>query len=212
MVKRCLIIYQSLTGNTEKVALRFKSTFERNGWECDTFKINKNTDITTIPSVKYFDFLCVGSPVHSGLPPEELRKLMDVIRSPGKLPSMTLATLIETMKKPVKVKGKPVIPIRATPHRRITTGPKKGVVFVTGGFAHFGLREAEPALIWLASEMEHAKFKCIGSFCCPGKMPLPKIKGRYPSTGYFKDLQNRPNEKDLLKAEMFIEDILVDLG
>ena len=40
MAQRCLMIYASLTGNTEKVALRMKSTFEKHGWECDAFKLD----------------------------------------------------------------------------------------------------------------------------------------------------------------------------
>ena len=44
MAKKCLIFYSSFTGNTEKVALKFKTTFERNDWECDIFKIRKKAE------------------------------------------------------------------------------------------------------------------------------------------------------------------------
>lgn len=63
MGKKCLIIYSSYTGNTEKVALRFKNTFEREGWVCDVFKIGKKAkDILHPPfDIDKYDFVCVGS-------------------------------------------------------------------------------------------------------------------------------------------------------
>ena len=63
MGKKCLIIYSSYTGNTEKVALRIKSTFEREGWECDIFKIGKKAeDILNPPfDINLYDFVCVGA-------------------------------------------------------------------------------------------------------------------------------------------------------
>jgi len=74
MGKKCLILYASLTGNTEKVALRFKSVFERNGWECDSFKIRKMADDILRPSYdpSVYDFLCVGSGIRSHLPYNEI--------------------------------------------------------------------------------------------------------------------------------------------
>ena len=48
--RKCLVIYSSYTGNTEKIALRFKDTFEREGWQCDIFKIGKKAgDILNPP-------------------------------------------------------------------------------------------------------------------------------------------------------------------
>ena len=44
MGKKCLIMYASFTGNTEKVAQRIKETFESRGWQCDMFKVRKNAD------------------------------------------------------------------------------------------------------------------------------------------------------------------------
>jgi flavodoxin len=211
MAKKCLIIYQSNTGNTAKVASRFKSTFEKNGWECDAVRISRKTDLGDLPSVKDYDFLCVGSPVYGGMPPEEMRMVMDVLRSPGKMEHISLSELMEALKKPGKSKeaNKSIGGFRPTPHQRIALGSKKGAVFVTYSGAHFGPKEAEPALKWLEVEMEHSRFKCIGSFCCPGKFAL--LKGASLGT-YHGDLRKRPNERDLLKAEIFIEDLLEKVG
>ena len=95
---------------------------------------------------------------------------------------------------------------RTTGTRVIVTGPKKGIVFVTYSGIHFGPPEAVPALGVLELEMEHLFiFKCIGRFSCPGKHGEPR-EGMWHY-----DLANRPNERDLLKAEIFMEEILEDL-
>jgi hypothetical protein len=94
-------------------------------------------------------------------------------------------------------------------HRKIVLGPdsKKAVVFITYSGYEFGPKEAEPALQLLELEIEHLGFKCIGHFCCPGKFlndPTPRT--------YHGDIRDRPNEKDLLKAEMFIEEKLEEIA
>ena len=61
MSKRSLIVYESRTGNTEKVALTFKGVFEKAGWKCDMFKIDSKTDVHN-PPFDYgdYDFVCIG--------------------------------------------------------------------------------------------------------------------------------------------------------
>jgi len=62
-MKKCLITYSSITGNTEKVALRFKETFVKRGWQCDIFKVRKQADDILRPpfDVRTYDFVCAGS-------------------------------------------------------------------------------------------------------------------------------------------------------
>jgi hypothetical protein len=173
-----------MTGNTEKVVLRFKKVFEKYGWQCDTFKVDKNTDINNPPiDFQDYDFLCVGSGIYAQLPGTELfRMLFNIthLKRPGK---------------------KPVA------HRKIVPGPKAGIVFVTYAGVHLGPKEAEPALSLLDLEIEHLRFKCIGRFSCPGKM------GSRPRPGYwYADLIHRPNERDLKKAEIFLEEKIEELG
>jgi flavodoxin len=203
MAKKCLIIYQSNTGNTEKVALRFKSTFEKNGWVCDTARIARNTDLGSIPSIVDYDFLAVGSPVYSGLPPEEMRIFMDpdrpTLRTPGEMKGVIMSTLLNSG----HLKYHPM------PFKRIIMGNKKGLVFATYFGAHFGPVEADPALRWLALSMDHCEFKCIGRFCCPGKGP--HATKEMMAVSYHGDCSNRPDDRDLLKAEFFLDDILEEM-
>ncbi len=214
MGKRCLIIYSSFTGNTEKVALRFKSTFEQNGWECDIFKIRKKAeDILNPPfDVNDYDFLCAGSGLTVHLPSNEILNVIRRFRL-GMDPRIALRNRDETIpyiKEPLpdwpsvwedpNVKGH---------HGKIVLGPdsKKAVVFVTYAGYEFGPIEAVPAMQLMALEIEHLRFKCIGQFCCPGRFlhdPTPRT--------FHGDIRDRPNEKDLLKAEMFIEEKLEEIA
>jgi menaquinone-dependent protoporphyrinogen IX oxidase len=77
-VKKCLITYSSLTGNTEKVALRFKETFEKRGWQCDIFKVRKNADDILRPpvDVRSYDFVCAGLGLRAHLPYNEILNML----------------------------------------------------------------------------------------------------------------------------------------
>ena len=67
MSKKSLILYSTMTGNTEKVAMRFRKVFEKKGWVCDIFKIDKKTDAINPPfNLEDYDFLCIGSPLEYG--------------------------------------------------------------------------------------------------------------------------------------------------
>jgi hypothetical protein len=213
MGKRCLIIYSSYTGNTEKVALRFRSTFERNGWACDVFKIGKKAqDILTPPfDPDDYDFLCAGSGIRVHLPYNEILNVLRRLRL-GMDPRIALRNRDETIpyiKEPLPDFPPPLQdPDVMRHHHKIVLGPdsKKAVVFATYAGYEFGPPEAAPSLQLLALEIEHLRFKCIGQFCCPGKF----VDGPTPGT-FHGDIRDRPNEKDLLKAEMFIEEKLEEI-
>ena len=87
--------------------------------------------------------------------------------------------------------------------RRLTPGPKCGIVFCTYGGIHLGPPEAEPALKLLEVELMHQEFNVIGSLAIPGKMksgPIPE--------GFFKDLHNRPDENDIKNVASFVDEIM----
>ena len=203
MTKKCLIIYTSLSGNTEMVASRFKSTFEKNRWQCDMFKIDKKAYILNPPfDFNNYDFVCVGSGIRMHLPYDDIlwlmrRQFFGLIPIVLKHASEGEASKLEGIK--------PIVQSTASiPHRKIEfTNSKNAVAFATYAGFDFGPKEAEPSLQLLALEIEHLGFKCIGQFCCPGKYSDKVRLGTYHG-----DIRDRPNEKDLLKAEMFIEEKL----
>ncbi len=208
MTKKGLILYASQTGNTEKVAGAFKEVFLRHGWECDMFKIDSAIDPENPPfDLPRYDFLCAGSPVIASLPVKEMVRVLS--RNPAS-PHRDNADYWQTSEEAsrkrrrfVTLAGEPDRNVSLSPRIRFGPGDKKGIVFVTFGGVHLGPKEAQPALALLESEMEHLRFQCLGKFACPGKM------GR--AEGWFKDLPNRPNERDLRKAATFLEEVLEDI-
>ena len=209
MGKKCLITYASFTGNTEKVAQRIKETFENQSWQCDIFKVRKNADDILRPpfDIRQYDFVCIGSGLRAHLPYNEVLNMLRGFIW-GFDPRITLQFRDETIPyitEPIPKHTKD--PKKA--HRKIVLGPDspKAVVFITYGGYEFGAKEADPALQLLALEIEHMGFQCIGQFCCPGKYlddPTPRT--------FHGDIRDRPNEKDLLKAQMFIEEKLEEIA
>jgi hypothetical protein len=202
--KKCLIAYSSLSGNTEKVAVRFKSTFEKHGWQCDMFKVGKKPDLKNLPfRFKDYDFACVGSGLRMHGPYENI---LSVVRKDFFGVDMSArGGRREEEPPPIFGDEPPVM------HRKIVLGgdAKKAIVFVTYSGFEFGPGEAVPALELLALEIEHLEFKCIGKFCCPGR--FLNLNSPTPRT-YHGDIRGRPDERDLLKAEMFIEEKLEEIA
>ena len=212
MSKKCLIAYSSLSGNTEKVALRFKTVFERNGWQCDVFTVRKNADDILRPpfDIRQYDFVCAGSGLRAHLPYNEVLNMLRGFRT-GMDPRITLGFRDENIPY-ISESILEIPPQKRDPrnvHHKIVLGPEspKAVVFITYAGYEFGPKEAEPAVQLLALELEHIGFQFVGQFCCPGKYlddPTPRT--------FHGDIRDRPNEKDLLRAEMFIEERLEEIA
>ncbi|MBN2239960.1 MAG: hypothetical protein JW712_09295 [Dehalococcoidales bacterium] len=210
MSKKCLITYTSFSGNTEKVALRFKETFDEQGWQCDMFKVQKNADDILRPpyDIRQYDFVCAGSGLRVHMPYNEIMNMLRGFRT-GTDPRIVLSRRDETIPyisepiQDVSQTGKPSIK-----HGKIILGPDspKAVVFITYAGYEFGPREAEPAASLMALELEHIGFRYLGMFCCPGKFIDSPMEGTFHG-----DIRDRPNEKDLLKAQFFIEDKLEEI-
>lgn len=186
MSYKSLIAYASDTGNTEKLAFRFKETFEKNGWECDIYKITKDTDFGNLP-FKYadYDLVCFGSPTIYKSVLDEIKTLMNPPHVHPPLP-------------PDLPPGP--IPVKSV---RFTHEAKKGIVFTTFSGNYLGPKEAEPALGYMEATMEmQLKIQCAAKFACPGYFER--------HSGWYKDNQ-RPNERDLMKAEIFLEETIEDL-
>ena len=197
MPKRSLIVYASLTGNTEEVAYRFKKAFEKKGWMVDTWKIDDNTDLTNSKfNVKDYDFLCVGSPVIHKKPVEPI---VNFLSRAGRPPP----GISGGEPPPGGFSGghPPAVGLEA----KIVFGPdtKNAVAFCTYAGMHLGSKEVEPAISLIDLLIEHIPFRVLGRFACPGKYG--------DNIGWYTDLKERPNEKDLQKAETFIEEILEDM-
>ncbi|GEM_PF-915327 len=203
--KRSLIMYASHTNNTAKVAERFKSALQRNGWQCDICRIEKDGDPLAFPyKIQDYDLVCAGSGINLHQPYPELiaviripRYGFDPLKTVNPVPGAQTADN-KTDNAPAGGKGSPV-------HGKIVLGPDliKCISFATFGGLEFGPWEVQPALDWINVEMAHLSIEPVGTFCCPGRFLPFDIPA-----GYYNDLTTRPNEKDLLRAELFIEEIL----
>jgi hypothetical protein len=211
MSKKCLITYSTITGHTEKVALKFKETFEARGWQVDVFKVRKDAgDILRPPyDVRKYDFVCAGSGLRGHLPYNEVLNMLRGFRA-GFDPRIILRfrdEVIPYINEPV-----PEIPTNRKPaldHHKIIIGPDapKAIVFITYAGYEFGPKEAEPAVQLLELELEHIGFRVMGNFRCPGEY----VNGPTPRT-FHGDIRGRPDDRDLLKAQMFIEDKLDEIA
>ena len=142
MSKKCLVTYSSYSGHTEKVALRFKETFENKSWQCDIFKVEKRADDILRPpfDIRQYDFVCAGSGLRVHLPYNEILNMLRGFRT-GMDPRIVLRKRDETI---------PYItePIHEVPtdgksrvnHRKIILGPDapRAVVFITYAGYEFG--------------------------------------------------------------------------
>lgn len=205
MANKSLIMYSSWTGNTEKVALRFKEVFEKKGWECDLFKVDENTDPENPPyDYSNYDFLCVGSPVVAKKPLEELIRVLEKGRGSAWMAASSKPEQKKVLNEKFAQAWQRFQSLGVTGPSRTTYSfeDKKGIVFVTHAGEHIEpYKEAEPALVLLACLMEHFGFQCVGQFPCPAS------HGKITSA-WFKDLPNRPHARDLLKAEIFLEETI----
>jgi len=210
MPKKSLILYASISGNTEKVALRFKQVFEKMGWECDMVKINKKTPADPPPfDVSKYDFMCVGSYIHQSAPSQRLLHVMYYNPASAHYDKGQWEHANEPLEEPGDEAIAEISKKNFDPHNgkinmiHFDHNDKKGIVFVTFGGEHQGRKEAVPSLELLASEMEHLRFECLGKFECPGKFAKARA--------WFQDLPDRPHERDLMKAQIFLEEILEEL-
>jgi menaquinone-dependent protoporphyrinogen IX oxidase len=76
-MKRALVLYHSLFGNTKKVALSLAQGIEETGVEVDCQSID-SVDITKITN---YDFIAIGSPTHMIRPSKEMKEFLRTLSS-----------------------------------------------------------------------------------------------------------------------------------
>jgi hypothetical protein len=184
MIKKGLIVYVSLTGNTEKIALTFKKVFEEKGWECDCIKITKDSKQINLES---YNLICVGSPIIGGSPPKEINNIWISHTTEGHPP-------------------------RDLSWRQDTSKYGKGIAFVTYTGSRRGPAEALPSLSLIELQMEDKGYRCIGKLACPAKIThaLPVEPNDKAMRDWHWNQQSRPHDRDLKKAETFLAEILED--
>ena len=194
---RALILYATMTKNTEKIAVAMKETFEYYRWEVTLFRMTmKKEDWAGRQDDLYFDdydVICLGSPIVAGYPITVVNKVFS-LGAGGELEKNVQKQVnagdgfkmnSETMKGPaasLDEKGGPGAPppktIGAQWRRRqcpYPGGPSAdnyqpvGVVFTTYGGGFYGSNECRTTLAALKQFLEMNNVSVIGQFACCGK-------------------------------------------
>ncbi len=148
---KAIIVYDSLGGNTDKVAKRIHSTLTEGGVESDIIKVTKDTDVEFYD----YDLVFLGSPVIAWGPTDSMRDFVL-----GKLRAYH------------DTKIRPSAPLRPG---------KFGVSFCTYSGTHIGVDEAIPLTKWFSSFIGHIGCQVLGEWNIVGEfhnLDEPNINGR----------------------------------
>lgn len=147
MQKKALIIYSSLSGNTEEIVQVFKQAFEKYGWEAVLQKI---TARTKFPEDKVyfddFDIVCMGSPILAGLPYSKLSEYLGLYK-----PESGQFFRGDRF-------GSPEL-----------CSDKRGILFTTYAGGMSGPQECMATLEVLKIYMDLQCIPTVGYFACPGR-------------------------------------------
>ena len=129
---KALVIYDTIGGNTEKVAARIDSALRDAGMESKLVKVTPDLALDFYE----YDLVFMGSPVIAWLPTKKLmglaEKKLDDYRKAGEI--------------------RPAAPLRPG---------KYAVCFCTYAGPHMGTREAVPMTKWLGAFLEHLGYAVL---------------------------------------------------
>jgi multimeric flavodoxin WrbA len=137
---KSLILYDSVGGNTEKVARQIYDTLIASGNEVHFIKLTSKVDVDFFE----YDLIFIGSPVIDWLP---TKRMMDFVKK--KL-------------RGYRDQGKilPSSPLRPGKH---------GICFCTYAGPHIGKTEAIPMTMWLRSFLEHIGYAVLDQWHIVGQ-------------------------------------------
>ncbi|MBW1903219.1 MAG: flavodoxin family protein [Deltaproteobacteria bacterium] len=167
---KALVLYDSLGGNTEKVAERIHSTLGQGGVESEFVKVSGDTDLDLYD----YDLLFLGSPVIAWGPTNTMRDFV-----------------MKKLSEYHKTRIQPSAPLRPG---------KFAVSFCTFSGTHIGENEAVPLTKWFSSFLGHLGCQVIGEWNIVGqfhKTAEPNINGRLgdirgrPNESDLRDVENR---------------------
>ncbi len=192
---RALILYSSITGNTEKIAQSFKDTLEHYRFQVDMLKITSKLEISR--DFSDYDLVCLGSPIIAGAPTKVVIKKLS-LGGGGAQPTGDPPNGQEGPGGPppaMPPEGMPMngmgsaanTPLAAT----YAGGPPPhgiyqplGLVFTTYGGGFYGSNEALATLETLKLFLELQNVVVVGKFACCGKEtgPAGLVAGEIPNT------------------------------
>ncbi|OGT07256.1 MAG: hypothetical protein A2103_00040 [Gammaproteobacteria bacterium GWF2_41_13] len=186
---KTLVLYDSMGGNTEKVAKKIHQVVTDDGAASILIKLDENTELDFYD----YDLVFVGSPDIEWLPTP---KMMDFLHK---------KKLLEHRMRGDILPGAPAQP------------GKFAVCFATFCGAHTGIGEVLSVTQWLASFLEHIGYMVLEKIHIPGEMRnFGQAKGwmnaerlaRLNESGRLGNIKGRPNEQDLLDVKTKVQGIL----
>ena len=168
---KSLVLYDSMGGNTEKVAQRIYATLKDSNREVDIIKFKSGIDVDFFE----YELVFVGSPVINWLPTQ---RMMDFVKK----------KLQFYMKQGKILPSAPILP------------GKYAVCFCTYAGPHIGEKEAIPLTIWLRAFFEHLGYSVLDRWHIVGEFHnktdentqgrMGNISGR-PNDKDLLDVENR---------------------
>ncbi|MCR5784222.1 MAG: hypothetical protein K6G40_01080 [Eubacterium sp.] len=181
--RRVLIMYATMTKNTEKIAQVYKETFEAYNWDVTYLRLKGNIDWKEMQKDLYFDdydVICLGSPIVGGSPLQIVQKLFS-FGGGGELEKSVQKKLdenktgSEAAEAAVPPKG-PIWRKNRAPYAGVLNKSDSwplGIVFSTYGGGFYGSMEAVPTLEMLGHYLRSYNVNVVGKFCCGGKETGP---------------------------------------
>ena len=147
MEKKALILYASMSGNTEKVALAFREVFEYYGFQVDLYKADGAKLKDKQVYFEDYEFVCIGSGLIGGQPMPQLSKLL-ALHGPDA----------------------GIFYREGAGWEHANRGEdRKGLAFLTYGGSFYGPDETEAGMGQLRLWLNEHGIHCVGEFTCPGR-------------------------------------------
>lgn len=179
--RRALLMYATMTKNTEKVAEWFRQTFKHYGWDVTFLRVAANTDWAGQQDNLYFedyDLICLGSPIVGGSPLQSVIKAFS-FGADGALEQevqQNLDAKKEDASGPLKKPEGAVWRRRKAPYPGMQARDAYrplGIVFTTYGGGFYGTTECGATLEILKMYLTNQDVDVIGKFACAGRETGP---------------------------------------
>ncbi|MDR0851157.1 MAG: hypothetical protein LBN36_01545 [Clostridiales Family XIII bacterium] len=211
--RKVLLMYATMTKNTEKVAVWFRETFEYYGWDVTFLRISAKTDWADMQDELYFDdydLVCLGSPIVGGSALQAVLKAFS-FGGGGALEKEVQSNLDEKKEDSSAV---PVMPKGARWRRGKAPCPGMpnhenvrplGIVFTTYGGGFYGSVECMATLEQLKLYLVTHDIDVIGKFSCAGREtgPAGYPVGVKPKADYVPGHKNDGPDADIDDAVLY---------
>ena len=183
--KKALILYGSLTGNTEQIGTAFKEVCEEYGFETDMVKIHPKHDWDKDPVfIEEYDLVALGSPIIAGLPYKEVSTVCGLQgnkwlcglkrmgeRAKREMAENAAAGMPMSSRAGTGIPGivSPAVGTGAPGSKGDSKKTVYGVAFTTYGGSGVGPEECYGVLENLQEYLRVNGVRTVGKFACPGK-------------------------------------------